>query len=699
MRMKTLSSEINGTHNESSERHTHLLNEKRGHNSSKIKEPLIKNINSAKDSLSGYKERLFNDSTSSNNYDTRSQSLPDCWDDNTNKLRDNLHFIDNCDVNSKLLIHNSPPHSPTNDMWFKTWPERCDKIKSNELSPDSSTKSVVSNVCKNTQLRHSNCDVGNSNVKNKFTLNEALQNISLAYSPVTKQLHLVEKIDVLSKRPNVDSEDISGNFNKEDLELDKRCNIEFNNSKKSGHKRTEAGSFSSTISTVSTLSGISDPSPSGSLLGSEDRSLHSFDITSGKTRKKSITNFFTRNVFSWKSGTNDINNYNSSVWKLFSKHSNSTSNSPVRVVASSSALIQHESLPAKALEEEQRHREEYKAIIAAAKRKEAKSTAAKQKQQKLQLQLEEQQATSTKHFIQQVLPNWETMRTNKKTQELWWQGLPSSVRGKVWRLAIGNELNVTSQLYEICLCRAQNRLNSPEPPKCDSNVDPESSMDVIQLDISRTFPHLCIFQEGGPYSETLHSLLAAYVCYRPDVGYVQGMSYIAAILILNMEPFDAFICFANLLNQPLHLSAFTLNQAQMQAYYDAYNEVFKFNLPKLYSHFEKSGLTPDLYLLDWIYTIFAKAMPLDIACRVWDIFLRDGFEFIFRTALGILHLNQDVLMEMDFLHGAQFLTHLPEDTSSDQLFKSIQVVNTTIGKRTFTQIVDKYVFSTTSQCS
>lgn len=204
----------------------------------------------------------------------------------------------------------------------------------------------------------------------------------------------------------------------------------------------------------------------------------------------------------------------------------------------------------------------------------------------------------------------------------------------MWRLAIGNELNLTSQLYDICLSRAQNRLNSPEPPKCDSNIDPESSMDAIQLDISRTFPHLCIFQEGGPYSETLHSLLAAYVCYRPDVGYVQGMSYIAAILILNMEQFDAFICFANLLNQPLHLSAFTLNQTQMQAYYDAYNEVFKFNLPKLYSHFEKSGLTPDLYLLDWIYTIFAKAMPLDVACRIWDIFLRDGYEFIFRTAVG-----------------------------------------------------------------
>lgn len=244
-----------------------------------------------------------------------------------------------------------------------------------------------------------------------------------------------------------------------------------------------------------------------------------------------------------------------------------------------------------------------------------------------------------------------TRQKNKKTRDLWWQGLPSSVRGKVWRLAIGNDLNLTKQLYEICLSRAQTRLNNTELNTCGtgtacaavnqhvgdstcSDVDQESSLDVIKLDIARTFPNLCIFQEGGPYSSILHSLLAAYVCYRPDVGYVQGMSFIAAILILNMELFDAFICFANLLNRPLHLAAYTLNQRQMQAYYAAYNEIFNYNLPKLFAHFEKSGLTPDLYLLDWVYTVFAKAMPLDVACRVWDVFLRDGDEFIFRTALG-----------------------------------------------------------------
>ncbi|XP_017774103.1 PREDICTED: TBC1 domain family member 14-like [Nicrophorus vespilloides] len=601
----------------------------------KCNSDLAQSYNVLKQSPMGHKGQYYESVLSKSGVvtqDSRSHSLPNDLDEKNKMINGNSDNYETCDINTKLLNNNeSPPHSPTQDLWFKTWPERCEKIKCNDAETSQTCDKIMTN-------------------QHKVTLNEALQNISLAYSPVTKQLHLVH-----NEQQSVEAEH-----------------------KKPGHKRNDPGSFSST------LSSLSDASQSGSLLDSEGRSSPASSESGAKPKtKKSLGNFFNKNVFS-----------SNSVWKIFSKTAADNPGSPQHqnVVVSSAALIQHmrpSNLPAKTEEEELRHREQYKAIVAAAKKKEAQNSVAKQKQQRLQLQLEEQYASSTKHFTQNVLPNWDNMYNTRKTRDLWWLGLPSSIRGKVWRLAIGNDLNLSQQLYEICLSRAQNRLSSPEPPKSESDIDQESSMDVIQLDISRTFPNLCIFQEGGPYSDVLHSLLAAYVCYRPDVGYVQGMSYIAAILILNMEPFDAFVCFANLLNKPLHIAAFTLNQNQIQAYFNAYNQIFNYNLPKLFAHFDNSGLTPDLYLLDWIYTVFAKAMPLDVACRVWDLFLRDGEEFIFRTALGILHMNQEQLMKMDFLHGSQFLTRLPDDLSVDQLFKSIQTVSPNVGKQSFNQILDK----------
>ena len=33
--------------------------------------------------------------------------------------------------------------------------------------------------------------------------------------------------------------------------------------------------------------------------------------------------------------------------------------------------------------------------------------------------------------------------TSRRVRELWWRGVPPSVRGKVWSLAVGNDLNIT----------------------------------------------------------------------------------------------------------------------------------------------------------------------------------------------------------------------------------------------------------------
>jgi len=46
----------------------------------------------------------------------------------------------------------------------------------------------------------------------------------------------------------------------------------------------------------------------------------------------------------------------------------------------------------------------------------------------------------------------------------------------------------------------------------------------------------------------------------------------------------------------------------------------------------------------------------------------------FSSGAGILHLYQHELITLDFIQGAQFLTRLPEDLSSEKLFRSIEAI-------------------------
>ncbi|XP_036968077.1 TBC1 domain family member 14 isoform X1 [Acanthopagrus latus] len=363
---------------------------------------------------------------------------------------------------------------------------------------------------------------------------------------------------------------------------------------------------------------------------------------------------------------------------------------------STTALILEDrpaNLPAKSAEEAQKHRQQYEEMVAQAKKRELKEAQKRKKQLEDRCKLEESIGTAAQTWNQDILPNWSTVCTSRRVRDLWWQGIPPSVRGKVWSLAVGNELNITHELYNICLARAKEKWKTSLAPSSEPEIedagssDRESSLELIKLDISRTFPHLCIFQQGGPYHDVLHSILGAYTCYRPDVGYVQGMSFIAAVLILNLDTANAFIAFANLLNKPCQMAFFRVDHSLMLTYFSAFEVFFEENLPKLFAHFKKNNLTPDIYLIDWIFTLYSKSLPLDLACRVWDVFCRDGEEFLFRTALGLLRLYQDVLTCMDFIHMAQFLTRLPDLIPAEQLFQHIAAIHMTSRNRKWAQVL------------
>ena len=55
--------------------------------------------------------------------------------------------------------------------------------------------------------------------------------------------------------------------------------------------------------------------------------------------------------------------------------------------------------------------------------------------------------------------------------------------------------------------------------------------------------------------------------FRPDIGYVQGMTYIAFMFLIRMDKIKTFKCFANLLfksNLLLSLYSFQHNEVQLR---------------------------------------------------------------------------------------------------------------------------------------
>jgi hypothetical protein len=135
--------------------------------------------------------------------------------------------------------------------------------------------------------------------------------------------------------------------------------------------------------------------------------------------------------------------------------------------------------------------------------------------------------------------------------------------------------------------------------------------------------------------EKVNMVLRAFVEYRPDIGYVQGMSYLAAMLLVHMEQEKAFTALATLMTTGHFKYFYSINHSGIAAHISVFDSVFKHGLPELYRNFTVIGVNPQMYVIDWWMSLFSRALPYEIATRCWDLYLLDE-AYLYRISVAIL---------------------------------------------------------------
>ena len=188
------------------------------------------------------------------------------------------------------------------------------------------------------------------------------------------------------------------------------------------------------------------------------------------------------------------------------------------------------------------------------------------KRQQMDLARDQRVAAHTTRW-RAAFKQWESSKTKPiELSEITLGGVPSSLRSKVWPRAIGNQLQITRQLYDIFKTHAKNARIAHARGDANAYVSHEASISVLYKDLPRTFAELGFFHNGGPLEQPLREVLESYIFFRPDVGYVQGMSFIAAMLLLYVEPFEAFVCFSNMMNSAHFLPFYSMDLQHIHAY-------------------------------------------------------------------------------------------------------------------------------------
>ena len=323
-------------------------------------------------------------------------------------------------------------------------------------------------------------------------------------------------------------------------------------------------------------------------------------------------------------------------------------------------------LPKKTKEEEDYHRklveENRKLYLESLHKKQMKEMEYKKRLEKKMIKMQKM----SQIWLNEIIPNWTEKRKDKKIKEYFYMGLPDTVRGRVWMLCLGNRFSITKEYYEIQVKNSKEilekyKINKKEEMNDNTNdniikdeidlkiKDKEKSINIIELDIERTFPYLGVFRGDSPLAQDLREILRVFVISRPDIGYIQGLSFIAGILLLNMDKFKAFISLMNLILNPIMLPFYKMENESIQQRLKLFKQVFYFNLPELCEHFDELGLLPENYFLSWNMTLFTRDVNLELAKRIWDVFMVEGIKAIYSAAIVFLSHFESKLINMDFV--------------------------------------------------
>lgn len=200
-------------------------------------------------------------------------------------------------------------------------------------------------------------------------------------------------------------------------------------------------------------------------------------------------------------------------------------------------------------------------------------------------------------------------------------------RKRIWRVRIGNSLRITRELY----ASLKGRRKAGELGKATNKL--------IVDDLNRTLPNYKDFPVGEQMYAAVQELLGLWHLYRPEIGYVQGMSFLMVMLYYYFEEFECFTLFANLiLTKPLLFACYNFDMDMIMGYKGIFNRKIERKCPKVKTMLDAFCINTETFILDWMFTIFTRSFSIQTARVFWDIFLLFGDYYLMRIAYSIFGL-------------------------------------------------------------
>ena len=167
----------------------------------------------------------------------------------------------------------------------------------------------------------------------------------------------------------------------------------------------------------------------------------------------------------------------------------------------------------------------------------------------------------------------------------------------------------------------------------------------IKKDLLRTAPDDISFKYGKENYNKLYHILSAYSNYNKNIGYVQGLNFLAAhCMYIYQKEIDAFIFLDGLIQKFKLENLFGANNELNDKLNEVEIAVSKW-CPEINNHLKKISLNYDFFTCKWMVTLFSSHMNIKYLFQLWDYLIIFGWKFFKGFVIGVIKYKENLIKQ------------------------------------------------------
>ena len=239
----------------------------------------------------------------------------------------------------------------------------------------------------------------------------------------------------------------------------------------------------------------------------------------------------------------------------------------------------------------------------------------------------------------ELIRNWDEIVKNDRDSIIrtFRIGIPDKYRKLIWPLLVDFRAVKRSANFEY-----------------NALLVESSSENIIDCDVPRTFP--IELRDRQKKMESLRNVLVAYSNADKEIGYIQGMNFIAGMFVKYVDEETAFWCFYSVMKRS-HRRMYVDKFIHLRELAAVVDRAILDKLPEVHEKFVEFQITPLLYTPVWFNSCFITA-ELDerMTLFIFDQFLAFGEPVLLSFGLTVISLHKQLLLSSDYSSFLSALT-------------------------------------------